>query len=319
MVKFPITHVLSITGYFAAMVSAGHENSGNHTKLSPIHWDTHCHLFDPEKFPLSPNRSYTPKAASPEELLASSPGSSFLLVQASVEDGRAALLAHMEDLQFKLNGDNVVRAEIIFGEDTEISEDELLRLHRAGVRVLRGYARTSNDIAATADEMTRLLKGRMGEIALKYGWILSFQMAPAVWTLLEDFPWKRELPGVPVIAEHLGSVDVPLDDESQCGLESLLRLMREDVLTVKINALHRRGLQGHESEMKKVVSQLADTAPEKLIWGSDWPHVNTAATGLQPSDPLPVNETAELSWLQSFLPSDTFDSMIYKTPTRLFY
>lgn len=291
----------------------------NNTALSVMKWDTHCHLFEPEGYPLSPNRSYTPKAATPSELLASSPGSSFLLVQASVEDGREALLAHIQGLQSHLTDDNVVRAEIIFGEDTKLSDDELLQLHRAGVRVLRGYARTSNNSTATAEQMKRLLKGRMGEIARKYGWIPSFQLAPVVWALLEDFPWKEELPGVPVIAEHLGSVNVPLNEESQRGLDSLLRLMRQGVLTVKINALHRRGLKGHGDEMKDVVSQLAKAAPEQLVWGSDWPHVNSSATGLEPSDFLPVNETAELEWLKSFLLEETYTNMVYRTPTRLFY
>ncbi|KAM0720866.1 hypothetical protein Q7P37_003151 [Cladosporium fusiforme] len=318
MVHFP-SNLLKIASCLAAVASANQEIMANSTDLASINWDTHCHLFEPEKYPLSPNRSYTPKAASSRELLASSPGESFLLVQASVEDGREALLAHIKDLQSHLKGDNVVRAEIIFGEDTDLSEDELLRLHRAGVRVLRGYARTSNDTAETANEMKRLLKGRMGEIARRYGWIVSFQLAPAVWTLLEDFPWKQELPGVHVIAEHLGSVNVPLDSESQRGLDSLLSLMRQDVLTVKINALHRRGFRGHESEMMDVVSQLAETGPERLIWGSDWPHVNSSASGSEPADFLPVNETQELSWLRSFLPEDTYESMIYKTPTRLFY
>lgn len=311
--------LLGIANYLMPTASATQSVMRNTTAPSSMSWDTHCHLFEPERYPLSPNRSYTPKAATPSELLDSSPGSNFLLVQASVEDGREALLAHIQDLQSHLTDENVVRAEIIFGEDTELSEDELLQLHRAGVRVLRGYARTSNNSTGTAEEMKRLLMGRMGEIARRYGWTPSFQLAPAVWTLLEDFPWKEELPGVPVIAEHLGSVNVPLNEESQHGLDSLLRLMSQGVLTVKINALHRRGFEGHENEMDDVISQLAEAAPGQLIWGSDWPHVNSSATGLEPADFLPVNETAELEWLQSFLPEKTYTDMVYRTPTRLFY
>jgi predicted TIM-barrel fold metal-dependent hydrolase len=283
-----------------------------------LKWDTHVHLFEPEKFPLSDNRSYTPKAATPAELLASSPGKSFLLVQASVENGTDALMAHIVDLQSELTPGNVVRGEIIYGADTNYTEAELDAFDNAGVRVLRGYARFANDTEATANEMKRLLEGSMGDIARRYGWIVSFQLSPAVWTMLEDFPWKETLPGVPVIAEHLGSVNVPLNTESQRGLQSLIKLMDDDVLTVKINALHRRGLRGNEKDMKQVIDQLIEAGPQRLIWGSDWPHVNSTASGLEPGDFLQVNETAELEWLKGFMPKKVFSDMLYDTPTELF-
>jgi predicted TIM-barrel fold metal-dependent hydrolase len=281
-------------------------------------WDTHVHLFDPERFPLSDTRTYTPKLATPADLLASSLGKSFLLVQASVENGTEALLVHINELQSNLTMGNTVRGEIIYGEDTNFSDAQLQTFHETGVRVLRGYARLSNDSQSTADEMSRLLLGSMGDIARKYGWTVSFQLAPAVWTLLEAFPWEEKLAGIPVIAEHLGSVNVPLDDESRRGLESLVRLMQRRVLTVKINALHRRGLQGHEDEMRAVVERLVAAGPERLIWGSDWPHVNASA-GLAPGDFLPANETAELEWLEGFMPAPVFDGMMYANPPKLFY
>jgi predicted TIM-barrel fold metal-dependent hydrolase len=158
----------------------------------------------------------------------------------------------------------------------------------------------------------------MGDIARRYGWIVSFQLSPAVWTMLEDFPWKETLPGVPVIAEHLGSVNVPLNTESQRGLQSLIKLMDDDVLTVKINALHRRGLRGNEKDMKQVIDQLIEAGPQRLIWGSDWPHVNSTASGFEPGDFLQVNETAELEWLKGFMPKKVFSDMLYDTPTELF-
>jgi predicted TIM-barrel fold metal-dependent hydrolase len=282
-------------------------------------WDTHVHLFDPERFPLSDTRTYTPKPATPADLLASSPGQSFLLVQASVENGTEALLAHIDELQSSLTSGNIVRGEIIYGEATNFSDAQLQTFNEAGVRVLRGYARLSNDSQSTADEMSRLLLGSMGDIAREYGWAVSFQLAPAVWTLLEDFSWEEKLAGIPVIAEHLGSVNVPLDDESRSGLESLVRLMEREVLTVKINALHRRGLQGHEDEMKAVIERLVAAGPERLIWGSDWPHVNASAGLAVPGDFLSVNETAELEWLEGFMPAPVFNGMMYANPSKLFH
>jgi predicted TIM-barrel fold metal-dependent hydrolase len=167
--------------------------------------------------------------------------------------------------------------------------------------------------------MKRLLEGSMGDIARKYNWVVSFQLAPAAWTLLEDFAWKEKLPDIPVIAEHLGSVNVPLNEDSQRGLQSLVKMLEDNVLTVKINALHRRGLRGNEESMKQVIKQLIEAGPQRLIWGSDWPHVNSTATGLEPGDFLKANETAELEWLESFMPREVFSDMLYDTPTKLFF
>lgn len=314
--KLLTTYLATTLAVSTTMAQCDDYNSSQPLSLK---WDTHVHLFDPSRFPLSTTRSYTPKPATPFELLASSPGESFLLVQASVENGTEGLLAHLRDLQSELKPGNVVRGEIIYGADSNYSEAELQTFHDAGVRVLRGYARTSNDTVATAEEMKRLLEGSMGDVARKYGWVVSFQLAPAVWALLEDFPFKEKLPGISVIAEHLGSVNVPLNADSQRGLQSLVNMMQDDVLTVKINALHRRGLRGNEAAMEDVIKQLIEAGPQRLIWGSDWPHVNSTATGLTPGDFLKVNETAELEWLEGFMPKEVFSDMLYNTPTKLFW
>jgi predicted TIM-barrel fold metal-dependent hydrolase len=317
-----IKTTLLLLASLLAMTAMGDSTNTAHCEESPVQlrkWDTHVHLFDPERFPLSDTRTYTPKPATPADLLASSPGQSFLLVQASVENGTEALLAHIGELQGNLTTGNIVRGEIIYGEATDFSDSQLQTFNETGVRVLRGYARLSNDSQSTADEMSRLLSGSMGDIAREYGWAVSFQLAPAVWTLLEDFPWEEKLAGIPVIAEHLGSVNVPLDDESRRGLESLVRLMHREVLTVKINALHRRGLQGYEDEMKAVIERLVAAGPERLIWGSDWPHVNASAGLEVPGDFLPVNETAELEWLEGFMSAPVFNGMLYANPSKLFY
>ncbi|KAM0710967.1 hypothetical protein Q7P35_001706 [Cladosporium inversicolor] len=313
-----MTHMKLITSYLATILAVSNAMAQCDNSWQPLRWNTHVHLFDPERFPLSETRSYTPKAATPAELLASSPRESFLLVQASVENGTEGLLAHLQDLQSELEPGNVVRGEIIYGADSNYSEAQLQTFHDAGVRVLRGYARTSNDTRATADKIKALLEGSMGDIARKYGWAVSFQLTPAVWTLLEEFPFKEKLPGISVIAEHLGSVSVPLNADSQRGLQTLVKLLEDDVLTVKINALHRRGLRGNEEAMQQAIEHLIDAGPQRLIWGSDWPHVNSTATGLKPGDFLKVNETAELKWLEGFMPKEVFSDMLYNTPTKLF-
>ena len=117
-----MVHTKLITSYLATALAVTNTMAHcSNSSTQPLKWDTHVHLFEPLRFPLSDTRSYTPKAATPAELLASSPGESFLLVQASVENGTDGLLAHMHDLQSELNPGNVVRGEIIYGADSNYS------------------------------------------------------------------------------------------------------------------------------------------------------------------------------------------------------
>ena len=62
-----------------------------------------------------------------------------------------------------------------------------------------------------------------------------------------------------------GSLNVPLNADSQRGLQSLVKLLEDDVLTVKINALHRRGLRGNEEAMKQVIEQLINEVRGKIL------------------------------------------------------
>jgi predicted TIM-barrel fold metal-dependent hydrolase len=194
----------------------------------------------------------------------------------------------------------------------------LAQLSNAGVRVLRYHAaltyQSPEEIAAT---IRSLLQGRLGEIARTQEWALSMQLPLAVWALLEDVQWSTTLPGVTVIAEHLASVNIPMSAVAEIHFDSVLRQMRGG-LVVKICALHRRMMSGHEVQMESVLRRLSDAGSDQLLWGSDWPHVNSRAAGLAPAPFVEADAHAELAWLQSILPPATFSSMLYHTPGRIF-
>jgi predicted TIM-barrel fold metal-dependent hydrolase len=231
-----------------------------------------------------------------------------------VEDGRSAFLSHLQQLRDHAGVRQCFGAVIYRdGWDT----DSLAQLNNAGVRVLRYHAALTHkepqDIAAT---VKLLLSGRLGEILRAQKWALSMQLPLAVWALLEDVEWSMMLPGVTVIAEHLASINVPLSAEAEIHFESILRQMRGG-LVVKICAMHRRMTPGHEVLMENLVRRLADAGGEQLLWGSDWPHVNSRAVGLAPAPFLEADAHAELAWLRSNLPPTTFSSMLYSTPERI--
>jgi 2-pyrone-4,6-dicarboxylate lactonase len=78
---------------------------------------------------------------------------------------------------------------------------------------------------------------------------------------------------VPLVFGHLGYVPVARGLRTE-GFEALLRLMREGKAWVKMTGPYR--LTAGEApyvEVDEFAARLVDAAPQRLVWGSDWPHV----------------------------------------------
>ncbi|KAK5747172.1 hypothetical protein LTR17_000307 [Elasticomyces elasticus] len=284
-------------------------------------WNTHVHVFEHSQFPYAEVRSYTPAAASVEELLQSSNATSYLIVQASVEDGPEAVLAHVQDLRHA-RPECTFRAEIVYENADEShgwSEEHLKMLYASGVRCLRVRNPQASKNNTNVDFGIRnLLKDRMRSIARSTGWAIAMQLPLSTWASLADF-LQEEMRGITIIAEHCGSITVPLTGSDGKAFDTLIDLVRKQVLFVKLGALHRRIKAGGTTEELGVhLRTLADAGPEQLLWGSDWPHVDSTPRGTVESPHLVVDAQAELKALATWLPVKTFKSMLIWTPERLF-
>jgi predicted TIM-barrel fold metal-dependent hydrolase len=83
---------------------------------------------------------------------------------------------------------------------------------------------------------------------------------------LADFP-------VDVVFGHLGYVPTGKGLDTP-GFAALKRLMREGRAWVKLTAPYRLTLSAMPySDTAPFAQDLVDSAPERLLWGSDWPHV----------------------------------------------
>lgn len=143
------------------------------------------------------------------------------------------------------------------------------------------------------------------------------QLPLQVWASLHDFI-ENEMASIPVIAEHCASVTLPLDASSFAAFETVCMMLRKGLIFVKLGALHGRVAGKSSDELHKVMSTFADAGPEQLLWGSDWPHVNSNARGLAEADFLEVDEMEELDTLQRAMSEVTFQKMMCSTPTLLF-
>lgn len=226
--------------------------------------DCHMHVIGPlERYPLAAERAYNIAEAPLEahERMKRRFGlERTVLVQASGHgfDNRA-LLAALAQLGNRGRAVAVVPAHA--------GSSELEKLHAAGVRGVRLNlvtlaSRHGGDRAAAVRDYERLLA--------PLGWHLQvFAEAAALQSLETTLRRCR----VAVVIDHMGLPAAAAGLE-QPGFQALLRLMKEEHVWVKLAGADRiTRSSGRLRDALPFMRALAAVAPERLVWGSDWPHI----------------------------------------------
>jgi predicted TIM-barrel fold metal-dependent hydrolase len=226
----------------------------------------HAHVFGPsDRFPYAADRSYTPPDAPLAKYLAMLDTLGFArgaLVQGSAH-GRdnAAMLDALEREPKRLRGVAVA--------DEETPGAELQRWHRLGVRGLRfnHYFRGGqlHYRGGVPLEAARTLAPLMREL----GWHL--QLWIDVKDLDDTIPILRDI-GLPVVIDHMGRTGARLGTSAP-GFQSLLRLLGDGGCWVKLSGAHRVSQNAPDyPDARAFHEALVATNPDRLVWGTDWPH-----------------------------------------------
>lgn len=223
--------------------------------------DTHAHVISvaPE-YPMVAQRSYTPPAASEQAYLTmlDRQGCSHgVLVQVSVHgtDNRYMLEVLRRNPQ-RLRGVAVVAPEV--------SDKELEAMHEAGVRGLRINVLFGGGIGFTAMET---LAHRIKDL----GWHMQFLMDAR--TLPDFMPRMTKLPVTGVI-DHMGHMPVR-EGLSSPGFRALRELVAGHGYWVKLSGAYRISDQPPGfADVTPFAQALIKDAPDRMVWGSDWPHVS---------------------------------------------
>jgi predicted TIM-barrel fold metal-dependent hydrolase len=148
------------------------------------------------------------------------------------------------------------------------SEREIAALHEAGFRGVR-FAFTTGRHGAPPDLAT--MRATVERIA-PLGWHTDFFLGGG--QALDDMAdFLRSLP-VPFVIDAMGRVDVAQGLE-QPGFRALLDLVRRDNGWVKLAGADRLTIAGPPyQEALPFARALIEAAPDRVIWGSDWPHPN---------------------------------------------
>jgi len=230
----------------------------------PLACDCHAHVCGPAaRYPYSRNRIYTPPdalLADYRHMLDTLGVERAVLVQPSLygTDNRAMLDALDVD-PARLRGVAVV--------DFDVDAKSIEALHARGVRGVRC------NIVDLKDGQGVLPVAALTTLAKRvapFGWHLEFLMH------VDEFPdLDRQLApiGVPMVFGHLGYVPTLRGTHSE-GFEALLRLLRDGRAWVKLTAPYRlTGSALPYADVDAFAARLVEAAPDRLVWGTDWPHV----------------------------------------------
>jgi 2-pyrone-4,6-dicarboxylate lactonase len=233
--------------------------------LPPLACDAHCHVFGPgDRFPYAPERAYTPPDAPLEKFAALQERLGLeraVFVQASCHgtDNSAML-----DALRRGNG-RYAGVAMIDPSSTDAQIDEL---HEAGVRGTRFNFVAHLGGAPDLDEFWSVVHR-----VARRGWhiVLHFDAIdiPQYRGLLHDMP-------CPYVIDHMGRVPVTGGVEQE-PFQLLLELMTsDDRAWVKVSGAERLTADGAApyDDVVPFARLLIDSAPDRVLWGTDWPHPN---------------------------------------------
>jgi 2-pyrone-4,6-dicarboxylate lactonase len=158
--------------------------------------------------------------------------------------------------------------------DENAPDAELERLRAAGVRGVRVNVRPVKPyeagFASTLLPRIERLRARCAEI----GWQLDF-LTPG-WLTRELMPVFAKL-DVDFTLAHFGLFPAE-DGATQPGFRALLDLLRhgERRCWVKLTGVYRMSSAPGFADVAPMARSLLDAAPDRVIWGSDYPHLSFA-------------------------------------------
>lgn len=270
--------------------------------------DTHFHVFGPpEQFPFAATREYTPPAGPLDHYLS-------MLEVIGLE--RAVVVqpsVHGLDNSVTLDAVRRSRGHLLgVGRvDDTTGRSEMQRLYEGGIRGVRFNLLDRPRGNIELEVFDRVVE-RIGEL----GWSVDLHIDPK--NLLAHEKRIRALP-MPVVIDHIARIR-PSEGLGQPAFQLLLDLLKERRIWVKVSGADKicnttvHSYQGLPYiEVIPFARAVIEAAPDRVIWGTDWPHSNNFAPGYTP------NDGDLLDLLAEFAPDeDTRRKILVDNPAALY-
>ena len=228
--------------------------------------DTHVHVFE-GKYKLSPVRGYTPPDSTLADLkhLHDTLGlDRVVFTQPSIYGtDNSAILDGINNL----NGATSNRARGVVAVSLDVTDEELADFDAQGIRGIRLNTDNKGGMPIGLDQI-----GKIAERIDGLNWHLEF-LFPGQ-DILDLMPIFTSLK-VPMSIGHFAYQPATAGVEAP-GFQSLLELMRQGNTWMKISGANRvsqTDLPPYD-DVKPMAQALIEVAPDRIMWGTDWPHPN---------------------------------------------
>ena len=245
----------------------------------PKSCDTHFHVFGPpEQFSFVSTHEYTPPAAPLEhyrKMIKVIGIERAVVVQPSVHGlDNSATLDAVKNSKGKFRGVGRI--------DDKTPKGELQKLHDGGIRGVR-----FNLLDRPRGNVKLDVLDRCVENVTELAWSIDLHIDTK--SLIEQEQRIRSMPG-PVVIDHIARVK-PAEGLHQPAFQLLLDLMKLKHVWVKVSGADKIcNTPVHDYfglpfvNVIPFAQAVITAAPDRVIWGTDWPHSNNFAPGYTPND-----------------------------------
>lgn len=272
--------------------------------------DCHAHICGPAaRYDYFDGRIYTPPDALPadyRQMLDTLGVERAVLVQPSVYGtDNSCTLDAIRQLGARARGVAVI--------DQSTSAATLDDMAKAGVRGVRLNFETAGESDPAA-----IKRGiaAVAEQVRSRNWHVQFNTSLAVIAALrDDF---AALP-FPVVFDHFARAKAALGP-SQPGFDALLALVKSGRAYVKISAAYRTSDKAPDfPDTLPLAQALIAANPERIVWGSNWPHPGRGASRTAIAPPYPSDDGRLINQLPKWAPdAATRRKILVENPARLY-
>jgi D-galactarolactone isomerase len=230
--------------------------------------DCHMHIFDPDRFPYAIPGSPPPPKATVDD---------YLLLRERLGIGRAVVVTPSN---YATDNGCTIDAIAQLGPtargvavvDETVTDEQLRAMDAGGIRGIRFNLTRPG---GTGAEQIRPLAGRVADL----GWHVQIHMTAD--GILENLDRLRDLP-TDLVIDHAGRIPGP-EGTAHPAFPAILGLIESGRTWVKVSGVYHESPDGppHYADRAAVAQALVRAAPERMVWGTDWPHP-TASRGEVP-------------------------------------
>jgi predicted TIM-barrel fold metal-dependent hydrolase len=269
-------------------------------KAPPNACDCHLHIYD-SRFKMAwPSLRATPLASVAEyRLLQERIGTTRVVVVQPAAYGVDNAVTLDAIAQFGL-----AKARGVAVLHPTVTDGELRELHAGGIRGLR-FSQHDPNTAVTTAEMIEPLARRVNEL----GWHVQLHLRG------EQIVDMAELLGrldVEIVFDHMGRLPQPIA-KAHAAMEVIKGLLDKGRTWIKLSGPYLDTQTGSPryADVKPVAKAYVKHAPERLVWGSDWPHPTERDT--KPDDAV------LLDLLQEWVPDEASRrKILVENPAKLY-